>query len=262
MKILVMAMILLNRPSLLIYGGSMRPSYLDEKNNKLDIVSAFEAYGKYISNEINDEERQLITESTFASSKDKYFSKINEIADISLERQSLIVGLNDSIAALQRESNNFLDNSFITSNQNICVMQQNIPDGSETIVGEQVGIGIPSSYLPSLNKKIYLNKNNKTSKIDNLNKTIAFQIPFFYLSNKDRGIKDGDKAVIYPNNVPKNKYGGIKGKVISSKNILANEEDTQFITGFTNIRPYETEFNNGNLVYYGVIELEKDPNTL
>ena len=58
----VMAMILLNRPSFLIYGGSMRPSYLDEKNNKLDIVSAFEAYGKYISNEINDEERQLITE--------------------------------------------------------------------------------------------------------------------------------------------------------------------------------------------------------
>ena len=207
-------------------------------------------------------QRQLITETTFASSKDKYFSKINEIADISLERQSLIVGLNDSIAALQRESNNFLDNSFITSNQNICVMQQNIPNGSETIVGEQVGIGIPSSYLPSLNKKIYLNKNNKTSKIDNLDKTKAFQIPFFYLSNKDRGIKDGDKAVIYPNNVPKNKYGGIKGKVISSKNILANEEDTQFITGFTNIRPYETEFNNGNLVYYGVIELEKDPNTL
>ena len=58
----VMAMILLDRPSFMIYGGSMKPSYLDEKNNKLDIVSAFEAYGKFISKEINDNERQSIIE--------------------------------------------------------------------------------------------------------------------------------------------------------------------------------------------------------
>ena len=58
----VMAMVLLDRPSFMIYGGSMKPSYLNEKNNKLDIVSAFEAYGKYISNEINDKERQDIIE--------------------------------------------------------------------------------------------------------------------------------------------------------------------------------------------------------
>lgn len=58
----VMAMILLDRPSFLIYGGSMRPSYLNEKNNKLDIVSAFEAYGKYISKEISNNERQNIIE--------------------------------------------------------------------------------------------------------------------------------------------------------------------------------------------------------
>ena len=60
----VMAMLLLDRPSFLIYGGSMRPSYLNEKNNKLDIVSAFEAYGKYISKEITNEERQEIVENS------------------------------------------------------------------------------------------------------------------------------------------------------------------------------------------------------
>lgn len=60
----VMAMILLDRPSFMIYGGSMRPSYLNEKNSKLDIVSAFEAYGKYISNEINDKERQEIIQNS------------------------------------------------------------------------------------------------------------------------------------------------------------------------------------------------------
>lgn len=60
----VIAMLLLDRPSFMIYGGSMRPSYLNENNNKLDIVSAFEAYGKYISNEISNDERQEIIENS------------------------------------------------------------------------------------------------------------------------------------------------------------------------------------------------------
>ena len=60
----VMAMVLLDRPSFLIYGGSMRPSFLDSKNTKLDIVSAFEAYGKYIKKDISDFERQNIIENS------------------------------------------------------------------------------------------------------------------------------------------------------------------------------------------------------
>lgn len=47
-----------NRPGFIIYGGSMRPSYLDD--NKLDIVSSFEAYGKYIKGEISDNERETV----------------------------------------------------------------------------------------------------------------------------------------------------------------------------------------------------------
>ena len=206
-------------------------------------------------------ERKLITQTTYASLQQNYYSKVNNIAAISLERQGLVVGLNDSIAALQRASNIFLDNSLIVYDKNICILQQNIPDGSESLSGDQLGIGMPPAYLSSYKKKV-LEKNNKTNKIGNSEKRVALQIPFFYLSDKDKGIKDGDKAVIYPNNVPKNKYGGIKAKVVSSKKILANEEDTQFITGFKNIRPFENEFNNGKLVFYGVIELDKDPNTL
>ena len=41
-----MALFRLNRPGLIIYGGSMRPSY--HKGKKLDIVSSFESYGKYL----------------------------------------------------------------------------------------------------------------------------------------------------------------------------------------------------------------------
>jgi len=51
----VMAMARLNRPSIMIYGGTIRPGNLN--GQKLDIVSAFEAYGQFLSKEIDD--RQL-----------------------------------------------------------------------------------------------------------------------------------------------------------------------------------------------------------
>lgn len=52
----VMAMVQLNRPSLLVYGGSMPPS----KPGKLDIVSAFESYGQYLSGAIDESKRNEI----------------------------------------------------------------------------------------------------------------------------------------------------------------------------------------------------------
>ena len=50
----VMAMARLNRPSIMVYGGTIRPGNLN--GEKLDIVSAFESYGKYLSKEIDEEE--------------------------------------------------------------------------------------------------------------------------------------------------------------------------------------------------------------
>ncbi|MFO7445330.1 MAG: dihydroxy-acid dehydratase [Ignavibacteriaceae bacterium] len=49
----VMAMARLNRPSIMIYGGTIRAGFFNEQ--KLDVVSAFEAYGKYLSKEFNEE---------------------------------------------------------------------------------------------------------------------------------------------------------------------------------------------------------------
>ncbi|MBI4459912.1 MAG: dihydroxy-acid dehydratase [Acidobacteria bacterium] len=54
----VMAMGRLNRPSLMIYGGTIRPGCLNEKN--LDVVSAFQSYGEYIAGNIDDQERREI----------------------------------------------------------------------------------------------------------------------------------------------------------------------------------------------------------
>mmetsp|Transcript_67305 Transcript_67305/g.197594 ORF Transcript_67305/g.197594 Transcript_67305/m.197594 type:complete len:569 (+) Transcript_67305:74-1780(+) len=52
----VMGMIRINRPSLMLYGGTIA-SGKNCKSEKLDIVSTFEAYGQYIAGSIDDEAR-------------------------------------------------------------------------------------------------------------------------------------------------------------------------------------------------------------
>ena len=54
----VMAMGRMNRPALMIYGGTIKPGFMDSR--KIDIISAFQSYGEYISGSINDETRQEI----------------------------------------------------------------------------------------------------------------------------------------------------------------------------------------------------------
>ncbi len=54
----VMAMGRLNRPAIMVYGGTIKPgSYKDEK---LDIVSAFQCYGQFLAGQISEEERSEI----------------------------------------------------------------------------------------------------------------------------------------------------------------------------------------------------------
>ncbi len=57
----LIAMGRLNRPSLMIYGGTIRAGCLP-LHPKLDIVSAFQCYGEYLAGKISDEERQSIVE--------------------------------------------------------------------------------------------------------------------------------------------------------------------------------------------------------
>ncbi len=54
----IMAMGRVNRPALMIYGGTIRPGHSAGKT--LDIVSAFQCYGEYIGKTITDAERQDI----------------------------------------------------------------------------------------------------------------------------------------------------------------------------------------------------------
>ena len=54
----LIAMGRLNRPSLMVYGGTIKPGSLD--GEKLDIVSAFQCYGQFVAGKINEEKRQQI----------------------------------------------------------------------------------------------------------------------------------------------------------------------------------------------------------
>lgn len=54
----LIAMGRMNRPSIMVYGGTIRAGHYHEKT--LDIVSAFQSYGEFIAGRITEEERQSI----------------------------------------------------------------------------------------------------------------------------------------------------------------------------------------------------------
>ncbi len=54
----LIAMARLNRPSLMVYGGTIRAG--EYQGEKLDIVSAFQSYGQFVSGAISDPQRRAI----------------------------------------------------------------------------------------------------------------------------------------------------------------------------------------------------------
>jgi len=58
----LMAMGRLNRPAIMIYGGTIKPGHF--ANEKLDIVSAFQCYGQYLAGTISEEQRKEIVKNS------------------------------------------------------------------------------------------------------------------------------------------------------------------------------------------------------
>ena len=56
----LIAMGRVNRPALMIYGGTIKPGHYKERT--LDVVSAFQSYGEFIAGKIDDKEREQIVE--------------------------------------------------------------------------------------------------------------------------------------------------------------------------------------------------------
>ena len=55
----LIAMGRLNRPALMVYGGTIRAGH-DANNQKLDVVSAFQSYGQFLAGAIDERQRQEI----------------------------------------------------------------------------------------------------------------------------------------------------------------------------------------------------------
>ena len=56
----VMAMARIDRPSIMVYGGTIQPGRLGDR--KLDIISAFEAYGQFLAKQITAEQMEEVVE--------------------------------------------------------------------------------------------------------------------------------------------------------------------------------------------------------
>ena len=57
----LIAMARLNRPAIMVYGGTIRSGHA--LGRSLDIISAFQAYGEYLAGSITDEQRGEIVRS-------------------------------------------------------------------------------------------------------------------------------------------------------------------------------------------------------
>ena len=55
----MMGMGRVNRPSIMVYGGTIQPGR-DQKNNPIDIVSAFQCYGQFLGKSIDEDQRRDI----------------------------------------------------------------------------------------------------------------------------------------------------------------------------------------------------------
>ena len=60
----IMAMGRVNRPSVMVYGGTIRAGCRPNVSEKLDIISAFQAYGEFVTGKIGDGERLDIVRSS------------------------------------------------------------------------------------------------------------------------------------------------------------------------------------------------------
>ena len=100
----LMGMIRLNRPSILLYGGTIDSGC--HKNKKLDIVSAFEAWGGNVSGKINNSEyRQIIKKSCPGSGACGGMYTANTMAS-AIEALGMSLPYSSSVPANNKERDN------------------------------------------------------------------------------------------------------------------------------------------------------------
>lgn len=200
---------------------------------------------------------KLLPPATRLSIQADYLRSNESYLDLLTKQKTLLFEFSNSLENLSSSFTSFDKTTFVKADSNLCIIQQLSPNHSLVSQGQLLGMAVPRSYITdeSIGNDGVIDYDFTA----NQGKTGIKDIPFFYLAENDKGIKAGNKVVVYPRNVPKNTYGGIKGEVSTSRRVLEDKEQTKWIIGFRNVIPYENS-NKGDVLYYGLIRLEENPN--
>jgi hypothetical protein len=201
---------------------------------------------------------KLLPPSTSLDIQSEYLRSKELYLQLNAKKELSIRNFIDEVQILSTAFYTFSSSSFLSLDNDSCLIQKLAPNNSLVVRDALLAIAVPQSYVNNP-----LNVSNDSNRYDfaaHNSKDGIRRIPFFYSAENDRGIRSGNLAVIYPRNVPRNKFGGIRGRILTSRRILEDPRQTQWIVGFRNILPYNNS-DRQNLMYYGVIQLEADIKT-
>ena len=198
--------------------------------------------------------RKAISKNKFLDVRSRLLDSNKSLLSSLKNKQSLQVSVIKSYYNLFSSYVDFENISFLMSSSDICIIERIVPEKARVQDSELIALAIPSHMYKDEIVDKNLNPSNSSSDLESDG---IVDIPFFYPANNDKGIKLNDRALIYPSNVPRNTFGGIKGIVVSSGRVLPNKSAVKWITGLTDISPYTSNSSEYTTMYYGIIRLNK-----
>lgn len=195
---------------------------------------------------------KAITKNKYLDVQSKLLSSNSAILSSLKDKQALQVQLIEAFYSLVTAYVEYQENAYVKAESDICVFERIIPDKAIVGKSELLALAIPQSSSGIGSRHTNIQTNDSKQYRSNSG---VYDIPFFYLANTDQGIKTEDIALVYPTNVPRNTYGGIKGMVIDSGRVLANKSSIKWITGLSDISPFTAKNSKDQTMYFGVIRL-------
>jgi hypothetical protein len=202
-------------------------------------------------------ERKAISKNKYSDVQSSLLSSNISLLNSLKDKQAMQVKVIESYYNVISTYVDYQHNAYLRTNSEICIIERIVPDKAVVENSELLALAIPTEiYNQEKFQRKVTGKNTSGTK-SAVQNTNLVEIPFFYPANTDKGIKPSDKALVYPSNVPRNTFGGIKGTVITSGRVLANKSSIRWITGLSDISPYSSEKSKYETMYYGIIRLDK-----
>ena len=138
----LMAMISINKPSFMIYGGSIKPGYLNDK--KIDIVDAFQSYGTYLKDKDEEKRKKTIKNACPGSGSCGGMYTANTMAT-AIETMGMMIPYSSSNPALSNEkfkecsmAGSIIENLIIN---NICPLDIITKESIENAITVLISLG-------------------------------------------------------------------------------------------------------------------------